>query len=214
MVAPAPAVRIKSHWFKSATPKTPEQQASAVAFIVWRVAHNMLKRMRGAQFDIDAGVPYFAFMREVLVFLIALVDRIAFARLGPQARQAFTPALVQHCARTLAENQSELLGASADGSSYRDSFIDLVNEVSPHYAEFGAAPGSEDASVGFTPDFGFVRYLGSRLEPTLPPKDQRWVLDQVMATEAPEAIAIVQDAMRNLLSTQPRRPRRADLSGE
>jgi hypothetical protein len=214
MVAPAPAVRIKSHWFRSATPKTPEQQASAMAFIVWRVAHNMLKRMRGAQFDIDAGAPYFAFMREVLVFLIALVDRIAFDRLGPRARQAFTPALVQHCARTLAENQSELLGPSAGGSSYRDSFIDLVNEVTPHYAEFGAAPGGEDASGGFTPDFGFVRYLGSRLEPTLPPKDQRWVLDQVMATEAPEAIQIVQDAMRNLLSTQPRRPRRAGLSGE
>ncbi len=87
----------------------------------------------------------------------------------------------------------------------RDAFIDLVNEVTPHYAEFGADPRADAASVGFAPDFAFLRYLGSRLEPTLPPKDQRWVLDQVMASEAPEAVAIVQDAMRNLLSTRPPR---------
>ena len=43
-----PGLRIKSHWFKSGAPKSAEQQASAMAFIVWRVAQNMLKRMRGA----------------------------------------------------------------------------------------------------------------------------------------------------------------------
>ena len=80
-------MRIKSHWFKSGAPKTAAEQASAMAFIVWRVAQNMLKRMRGAHFDIDAGLPYFAFMREVLVFLIAVTDRIA------QCRQEFSNAI-------------------------------------------------------------------------------------------------------------------------
>jgi hypothetical protein len=185
-----------------------------MAFIVWRAAHNMLKRMRGARFDIDAGAPYFAFMREVLVFLIAVVDRIAFARMDPAIRAAFTTALVQHCADTLAGNETDLLGPGPDGSSYRDSFIDLVNEVTPHYGEFGADSEVTDPQIGFAPDFAFLRYLGSRLEPTLPPKDQRWVLDQVMASEAPDAVEIVQGAMRNLLSTEPRKRRRAGLSGD
>jgi len=214
---PLPSMRIKNQWFKSDAPKTPAEQASAMAFIVWRVAHQMLKRMRGADFDIDAGPPYFAFMREVLVFLIAVTDRIAFERLTADARQAFTVALVGHVARTLQENEDGLLGEPPPGApSHADTFIDLVNEVVAHYAEFGADPAPPaDAQGCFHPDFAFVRYLGTRLEPTLPEKDRRWVLDQVMAVETPEALGIVQRSMRGLLDPpSPRRPRRVALSGD
>lgn len=209
------AIRLKSQWFKTDTPKTPQQAAGAMAFIVWRVAQNMLKRMRGAHFDIDAGLPYFAFMREVLVFLVAVTDRIAHARLAADARAEFTPALVRHLARTLQDNEQDLLGPARDGApSHADSFIDLVNELTQHYAEFGADPGVSDSGAGFHPDFAFVRYLGSRLEPTLPEKDRHWVIDQVMAVEAPEAIKIVQGSMRDLYDAAPRRARRASLSGD
>ena len=209
-----PAMRIKSHWFKGGSVKSPEQQASAMAFIVWRTAHQMLKRMRGADFDIDAGEPYFAFLREVLVFLVALTDRIAYVRMEPPARAAFIPALVRHVATTLSDNELDLLGSRADGVDRGDTFIDLVNEVTAHYAEFGSDPQPDESAVGYAPDFAFVRYLGHRLEPTLPPKDQRWVLDQVIAVEAPEAVQIIQDAMRNLLSGERQPRRRAGLSGD
>ena len=209
-----PAMRIKSQWFKSDGPKSAEQQASAMAFIVWRTALNMLKRMRGADFDVDAGTPYFAFMREVLVFLIAVVDRIAYVRMIDAERVAFTTAMVRHCADTLADNENDLLGPRADGQSSQDSFIDLVNEVVNHYAEFGADSAIVEPDASFTPSFGFMRYLGSRLAPTLPAKDQHWVLDQVMASEAPEAVEVVQSAMRNLLSTEPRKARRTGVSGD
>lgn len=210
-----PAMRIKSHWFKPGAGKSPAEQASAMAFIVFRVAQSMLKRMRGAQFDIDAGSAYFAFLREVLVFLIALTDRLAHARLDAAARAEFTQALVQHLARTLADNEQDLLGPPAAGApAHADSFIDLVNTLALHYAEFGADPATPAATEGFEPDFAFVRYLGVRLEPTLPEKDRRWVLDQVMASEAPEAIAIVQRSMRDLFDPAPRRVRRSAVSGE
>lgn len=208
-------MRIKSRWFKTGDSKSDAEQASAMAFIVWRVAQQMLKRMRGAQFDIDAGPMYFAFMREVLVFLVAVVDRIAHARLSVVGRGEFTVALVRHVARTLQESEDEWLGAAVAGvPSHADTFIDLVNEVTQHYAEFGAEPGVPDAGAGFQPDFAFVRYLGKRLEPTLPEKDRRWVIDQVMAAEAPEALGIVQSSMRNLYDPAPSRPRRSGMSGD
>ena len=114
-VAGRTGMRIKSHWFKAGEPKSAEQNASAMAFIVWRVAHNMLKRMRGANFDVAAGVPYFAFLREVLVFLIAVVDRTAYTKMDAAARTGFTTALVLHCADTLAGNETDLLGPRSDG---------------------------------------------------------------------------------------------------
>ncbi|MBP9905075.1 MAG: hypothetical protein KBF66_05920 [Rhodoferax sp.] len=205
-------IRIKSQWFRPGADKTPEQTASAVAFTAWRVAQNMLKQMRVAQFDIEIGEQYFAFTREVLVFLTQVLDRMAYQRMSAQERLAFVTALVKRVGEILQDNEDGLLGQPAVGQpSHYEQFIDLFNELADHYADFGFnAQG---------PDFDFVRYLGYRIEMLMPKKDQRWVLDQVMASEVPEAIAYLQKAMDGVLSTEPRAPRpsrvpRGVLSGD
>lgn len=209
-----PALRIKSTWFKPGAARTPAEQASAMAFIVFRVALQMVKRMRRAEFDIDAGVPYFAFLREALLFLLAVVDRLAAEHYDAEGRQAFTVALVQHTARTLEGNEVDLLGPPPAGqASYGERFIDQFNAIVPHYAEFGA-DAQAPAAAGFRPDFGFLRYFGSRVEATVPPKDRHWVLDQVMAVEAPDAVDTVAKALRGLLDPAPRPARRSRLNGE
>jgi hypothetical protein len=215
VITPPPAPRLKSHWFRDGAGKSAGQQASAAAFIVWRVARHTLDRMRRAGFDVEVGPPYFAFLREVLVFLVALADRIAFAQHGAEGRVAFTSALVHHLARILQDNEDDLLGAPPPGApSHGDSFIDLVNEVTAHYAEFGADPTQAADEGGFQPDFAFLRYLGRRLEPALPEKDRRWVLDQVMAVEAPEAVAMVQRSLKDLFDPAPARKRRSSTTGD
>ena len=78
-------------------------------------------------------------------------------------------------------------------------------------ADAGADAGPDD---GFVPDFAFYRYLGHRLEPGLPAKDRRWVIDQVMAIEAPDAVALVTSAMRDLHDPTPRAKRRSSMTGE
>ena len=201
------ALRIKSHWFKSDTPKTAQQTASALAFIVWRVAQNMLKQMRSAQFDIDIGPQYFAFMREVLVFLIQAVDRMAFDRMPAVERSAFTTALVRRVAEILEDSENDMLGMPAKGAEgHRARFIGLFNELSNDYATFGHGTDG--------PDIAFVRFLGSRITALMAAKDQHWALDQIMAIEAPEAVAMLQGAMQGVLSTEPRPARRHGLSGD
>jgi hypothetical protein len=201
------ALRIKNQWFDSGRPKTPQENASAIAFIIWRVTQNMLKQMREAKFDIDVGPQYFAFMREVLVFLIQVVDRIAFERMPPEQRVEFTTAMVKRVAEILEESELEWLVPPAAGEqSRRNQFIDLCNEQADAYAEFGHGPDG--------PDFAFVRYLGSRVEAVLPEKDRHWVKDQMMAYEVPEALEMVRRGLDGVLSTEPRPARRASMSGE
>ena len=196
------ALRIKSQWFQTGTAKTPQQTASAMAFIAWRVAQNTLKQMRSAHFDIDVGPQYFAFTREVLVFFTQVLDRMAYESMGPQARAEFITALVQRVAEILQDNEDTFLGAPPDGQpSYYDQFIDLFNELADHYADFGFDTQG--------PDFAFVRYLGHRIEALMPVKDQRWVVEQIMASEVPDAVQILRNAMQGVLSTEPRAPRRA-----
>ncbi|MEI8325536.1 MAG: hypothetical protein WCH44_09270 [Betaproteobacteria bacterium] len=196
------AIRIKSEWFRNGAAKTAQQTASAMAFIAWRVAQNMLKQMRSASFEIEVGPQYFAFTREVLVFLCQTLDRMAYERMGSEGRAEFITALVRRVAEVLQENEDRLLGLPPDGQpSHYDGFIELFNELADHYAEFGF-----DAQG---PDFAFVRYLGHRIEALMPAKDQRWVVDQIMAIEVPQAVQMLQRAMQGVLSTEPRTPRRA-----
>ena len=199
-------MRVKSRWFRGEKPKPPAQVAGAVAFIVWRIARNALQRMRAARFDIDPGAQYFAFLAEFLVFLIAIADRIAYARLAPEARIEFTTALTHRVGDILEDNESELLGAEAGSSKRR--FIVLANERGADYATFGYGDDG--------PDFGFLRYLGSRVTEVMPLKDQVWTVAQVMESEAPEAVATLQRAMRDLLTVGPRLATgaRAQLAGE
>lgn len=173
-----------------------------MAFIAWRVAQNTLKQMRSAHFDIDVGPQYFAFTREVLVFFTQVLDRMAHESMGPQARAEFITALVQRVAEILQDNEDTFLGSPPDGQpSYYDQFIDLFNELADHYSDFGFD--------GQGPDFAFVRYLGHRIEALMPVKDQRWVVEQIMAAEVPDAVQILRNAMQGVLSTEPRAPRRA-----
>ncbi len=209
-----PAMRVRSQWFKQGAPKSAQEQAGALGFIVWRAARQMLQRIRQAGFDIGAGPAYFAFLREVCVFLVNVLDRNAHARLGADERVAFTSALVRHVAATYDDSARDLLGPAMAGSSHADALIELFNECADHYADFGAEPGTDSATQGFVPDFAFVRYLGHRLEPLVPEKDRRWVLDQVMAAEVPEAVAMLRKAMDGVFSSEPRRARRESMSGE
>ena len=199
--------RLKAHWFKPEQARNPAQTGSAIAFIAWRVGSHVIKRLREAGFDIDAGPAYFGVLRELLVFLLAGADRIAYARLGGEGRTPFTRTLVLRAAEILDENESDLLGALQDGASYAERFVEQFNLLSGHYAEFGWSEGEG-------PDFAFVRYLGHRLEPLLPEKDRRWVLDQVMAVEVPEAVSMLQRSMDGVFSSEPRRARRESMSGE
>ena len=195
-------MRIKSQWFQSATPKTPQQTASAMAFITWRVAQNTLKQMRTANFDIEVGPQYFAFTREVLVFLTQVLDRMASEQMDAAARAEFRTALVQRVAEVLQENEDSWIGLPPAGqASHYEQFIDLYNELTDHYADFGY-----DAKG---PDFAFMRYLGHRIESLMPQKDQRWVVDQIMASEVPDAVETLTRAMQGVLSTEPRPARAA-----
>ena len=43
----------------------------------------------------------------------------------------------------------------------------------------------------------------------MPQKDQRWVVDQIMASEVPDAVETLTRAMQGVLSTEPRPARAA-----
>ena len=191
-------MRIKSNWFKPGREHTPEELAGAMSFTIYRIADNALKNTRKAKFEIAVGAQYFAFLTECLLFLILVADRIAYRRLSEQDRFAFTSTLANRVAETHAENESRLLGGEMAECKAR--FIARLNQRAGEYAEFGYDETG--------PDFSFTRYLAFCMDEVMDEKDSGWIIDQIMAIEAPEAIEMVEKTFRDLLETEPRQPRR------
>lgn len=206
----ASGMRIKSTWFRSERPKTTREVASAAAFIAWRIAQNVLKNMRRADFEIEPGAQYFDFLAEWLAFLIQIGDRIAFAHMAAEARIEFTSSMANRLGDILADNRNDLLGApdgGEDAAVYKNRFIDLLNLRSIDYADFNFS----DSGI----DYGFLRYLADHLTHVLRERDKIWVHDQVMEIEAPEAVDLMRKGMRGLLGEEPRSPsRRPALGGD
>lgn len=197
-------MRIKSRWFKEGRSHTPEELAGTVAFVIWRIAGNALKNTRKANFEIEIGPQYFAFLAEFLVFLIQVSDRIVFRRLPAGDRIAFTGALANRVAENYAENHSRLLGGRPDEA--KQHFIDQVNQRADSYAEFDYG---EDG-----PSFNFIRYLGYCMDQVMNERDSGWIIDQMMSIEAPGAVEMVDKTLRNLLDTKPRPPRRPMVTAD
>lgn len=192
-------MRIKSHWFNEAKPKSPQEIAGAAAFIVWRIAQNALKTMRAARYDLPPGPRYFAFMAELLTFLTLGADRLAHRRGDEAWRVAFTTAIANRAGEILAENESDLLGAETVGDVKR-RFIAQINDCAAECAEFDWT----DAG----PDYGFLRYLGQRIAAVMTEHDRTWAISQVIEVEAPEAVANLDRALAGLLDESPRRRER------
>jgi hypothetical protein len=192
-------MRVKSHWFKSERTKTPQEIAGAAAFIVWRVGQNALKTMRAARYELPAGQAYFAFLAELLVFLVLGADRIAWRRGDEPWRVAFTTALANRVGEILAENESDLLGA-AGRSDIKARFVDQVNTAAAECAGF---EWNDDG-----PDYGFLRYVGHRIADVMAPEDRTWAISQVIEVQAPEAAETLVRAMAGLLDLTPRTSRR------
>ena len=201
-------LRIKSQWFKTAKPKSPQQTAGAMAFIVWRVAHNALTQMRGARFDIDIGTPYFAFLREWLVFLIQVVDRMAYERMTADERALSPP---RSCCASPTTWPTTRTACSARRRPEKTATGAASSTCSTnsreHYADFGHGarrPGLRVHALPGPPHRGADAREG-------PP----WAVDQVMAIEAPEARRrCCSAACGACCRPSPARPRRAGMSGD
>jgi len=183
-------IRVKSSWFKGDRKKTPQVVAGALAFIIWRISDNTLKNVRKADFDIAIGDQYFAFLSEFLIFLVMIADRIVYAQLSAEDRIEFTGALANRVAEHLAENQSEWLGKPV--REYKDIFVDRLNQRAGEYADFHY--------TGVETSFSFILYLGQSMRDVMDEKDKTWVVDQIMAIEVPEAVAMLEKAMKGLVA--------------
>ena len=105
-------------------------------------------------------------------------------------RAQFITALGRRLADHVQDNLTDLFGAG----EYRDSFIMTLNERMSDYAEF-----NYDEENG--PSYSSYRYFGERVMAAMGPAfTNRWVIDQIMDIQGPEAYEKFRKAMLELFA--------------
>jgi hypothetical protein len=178
--------RIKDRWHNS-TPENPdrdvtdeksgEDQASALAYIIWRKALNGAINLHAEDFHYSSDQQRIGVISELLAFQIQHVDRLAAGFTDQQERTSLITSLCGKVAEQMQDNLTDIAGPG----NYKPPFIALLNQRFADYADFKYSDER--------PGYAALRYLGHQVL-DLMGEDQvnRWVIDQIVEIDAPELV--------------------------
>lgn len=182
-------LRLKTR-FRKKGPKTLEDRASVVATNIWRIAQETARHMEKEGYPLGSDRQVTAVITEIIAFLVQIADRIVYGQLSEEERARFVNALGKHLARITSTNLAEFVGPGA----YAKDFIDTLNTRFADYSEL--------EFNGRNPSYSVLRYLGEKVSRAMETTDSKWVLEQIVDVEAPEAIKAVKKMVGEVLGVQ------------
>jgi len=183
------AIRLKTK-FRKKGPKTLEDRASVIATNIWRIAQETARHMEKEGYPLGGDLQVAAVLTEIIAFLVQVSDRIVFGQLSEEERARFVNALGKHLARITSNNLAEFVGPGA----YAKDFIATLNTRFADYSEL--------EFNGRDPSYGVLRYLGEKVSRAMETTDSKWVLEQVVDVEAPEAVKMIRKVVGEVLGVQ------------
>jgi hypothetical protein len=180
------ALRVKTVWFKKAHTQRPAREvASVLAATIWRLADNSVTALSKADYDIITPDRGLRIIGEMAAFLVHMSDRMVYGRIPDAERAALIQATGKRLAELVDENVRAIVGD--DGFDYRANFIAMLNRQGAEYAMFECDPAR--------PSFQVLRFLALAIRDLMTDMDQRWVMDQVMEFQAPEALGTLKKTL-------------------
>jgi len=169
------ALHIKTK-FRTKGPKTLEQRASVVASNIWKVAQEAARHMEIEGYKLGGDRQVTGVLTEFIAFQIQIADRLVYGKLSEDERARFVNELGRNLARLVNDNLTEFIGPG----DYAGPFVATLNARLADYAEFGFTDQG--------PSYTFLRYLGDKVAEAMAGTDSKWVLEQVVDIEAPQAL--------------------------
>jgi len=180
------AIRMHTKW-NSGSSKTIEDRAGVVGFNIWKIAKETWIRMEREGFLAGEDKQLAAVITEMIAFLVQVSDRLVYGQISEEERTRFVNALGKHLAHTMQTNMLDMFGPGDHASS----FIRTLNARAADYAEFDF--------VNYYPSYGFLRYLGEKISEAMAATDNKWVIEQVIEIEAPEAMKPIKKLVGEVL---------------
>jgi len=184
-------VRIKSRWNKKGKERSIEEIGGALAFIAWRIAQNAVLHLENEDFQTETQKQRLDVIFEFMVFLIHVADRLAFDQLDEDERGRYVTSMAMN---TLRQMKTNLNDYGMSNEQVDAEYIPMINERMADYAEFSFE--NEE------PSFNMKRYLGEMVAAVMGPKDNKWVQQQIMDIEIPDAMKTLKKGFNDLFKTE------------
>jgi hypothetical protein len=181
-------MRIRDKWRTSAS-RSVEDKATAAAYIVWQLGLHFTRHLHEERFDYESDDQRISVIREYLIFLTHVTDRLTYQTLSDQDREIFMNALAEQVAR---HYQSNVEGVAGSGD-YRTSFLNLMNTRFEAYAKGKFEDGE--------PGYAARRLVGNMIQDIMGnSQTNRWVIQQVVDIDAPDAASQLRQSVSHLFS--------------
>lgn len=182
-------IRIKSKWNNKGKERTAEDTGSVLGFNLWRIAGANVLHLENEGFQTDTYNQRLDVVAELVSFFVHVVDRMTSEKeYSEEERHDLITALALNLAKTMHDNRMDVNDEKKD---YKADFILLMNERMAEYAGF-AYDGNE-------PGFQMRRRCGEHVTAVMGEKDKKWVTDQIMDIEIPDALKTFKKVARNMV---------------
>lgn len=182
-------IRVKSKWNDKSRERSAEDVGSALAFNLWRIAGANVLHMENEGFQTDTYNQRLDVIAELLAFFVHVVDRMTSEKqYTEENRRELITALALNLSKTMHDNRLDVNEEKAD---FKGFFIQLMNERMAEYSGF--------SFDGEEPGFQLRRRAGEHVQQVMGAKDNKWVTDQVMDIEIPDALKTFKKVARSLL---------------
>lgn len=169
-------IRVKTSWFREGEDgHGPQEQASAIAVTLWKLADKAVINLSNADYDIITPQRGFTLLTELIAYMVHTVDRMVYGRIADEERAELISALGVKMAEILEDNIHTVMGDH--DHPYVEAILNRFNQRWNDYAGFDFDPEK--------PDFVVKRYLANSIREVMEARDQSWIADQIIDIEAP-----------------------------
>ena len=155
--------------FKNRDNTTLDEKANILAYNIWQIALAGAKNLHEEDYHYDDDSQRVGVIREYLVFLVHVADRMVFERLSDEDRASFVNELAQFTAKQIQRNTEEIAGPG----EYQQAYLDTINARFSEYAR-----GSFEAGQ---PGYSLLRTFGENVRQIMgDDQTNKWTIDQIM----------------------------------
>jgi len=184
-------IRVKSRWNNQDRERSAEEIGSALGFNLWRIAGANVLHLENEGFQTDTYNQRLDVIAELVSFFVHVVDRMTSEKeYSEEDRSELITALALNLAKTMHDNRLDA-NEGKDQEDYKGQFIQVMNQRMAEYAGFAYDEGE--------PGFQMRRRCGEHVTEVMGEKDKKWVTEQIMSIEIPDALKTFKKVAKNLV---------------
>ncbi len=184
-------MRIRTNWRENHKQIGLEDNATALGYVCWQISLSKARGLHQEDFIYSNDEQRTGVIREYLCFLVHVADRLVYTGLNEEQRSVFVGTLADSTARHFQRNLEDVFGK---GKDYRRDYINTLNERINEYS----ACRFDDAEPGYQMRRGLGRHVLNLMGDD---QTNRWVIDQTMELDAPDAVNELKKGLDNLFGT-------------